>query len=91
MKLDSIVKRLKKIELLEFHYSIAQRQKHSYVSLLENIPEETLVFDFDFKMKIKIGMSPEQISYEFYQQKSRFVLGNISFLYFLSVLSYLFL
>ena len=69
------MKRLRKLELLEFHFSIAQRQRQCYLSLKENVDEETLFIDFDFKMKIKIGLSPEQVSYEFFKQQSRFVLG----------------
>lgn len=75
-ELDTIVKRLRKLELLEFHYSIAQRQRKCYLNFKDNIDEETLFIDFDFKMKIKIGMSPEQVSYEFFKQQTRFVLGR---------------
>jgi hypothetical protein len=74
--LDQTVKRLSKIELLDYHHSIAQRQRESYKYLIENFSEETLFIELDFKMKIKFGMGPEQTSQEFYQQKSRFCLGN---------------
>jgi hypothetical protein len=74
--LNCIVSRLQKIDLLEFHRSIALRQRQSYIKVRENIPDDTLFLDFDFKMKIKIGMSPEQASYEFYNLKTRFVLGK---------------
>ena len=74
--LNAIVTRLQKIELLEFHRSIALRQRQSYIKFRENFQDDTLFIEFDFKMKIQIGMSPEQVSYEFYNLKSRYVLGK---------------
>ena len=81
--LNSIVSRLQRIELLEFHRSIAERQRQSYNKLRENFQDDTLFLDFDFKMKIQIGMSPEQVSYEFDNLKTRYVLGKIRFLVFM--------
>ncbi len=72
-----ILERLKKIELLDFHYNISRRQRDSYNRLKQNVPDDTVFLELDFKERIKIGLSPEQISQEFYRLKSRYVLGNM--------------
>ena len=72
---NSLISKIKKVELLDFHYSIAKRQRESYTFLRTNIPNDTIFIEFDFKEKIKIGMSPQQISQEYFNMKSRYVLG----------------
>ena len=72
-----ILERLRKIELLDFHYNISRRQRESYNRLKQNVPDDTIFLELDFKERIKIGLSPEQISQEFYRLKSRYVLGNM--------------
>lgn len=74
--LDSTLARLDKIEILEYHASIAKRQRESYNYLKENFTDDVIFIELDFKMKIKIGMGPEQYSQEFYNQKTRYCLGN---------------
>ncbi len=73
--LDSTLARLNKIELLDYHASIAKRQRESYNNLKENFSDDVIFIELDFKMKIKIGMGPEQYSQEFYNQKTRYCLG----------------
>jgi hypothetical protein len=73
--INSIRKRISEIELLDYHHSIAQRQRKSYVDMKENLPEGSLLIEIDFKQKIKIGLSPKQINSEFYRQKSRYFLS----------------
>ena len=73
--IENLVQKLKKIELLDFHYSIAKRQRERFNYLKHNVPEDSIFIVFDFKEKVKIGLSPEQMSQEFYNLKSRFVLG----------------
>ena len=41
----------------------------------ENLPDDVLFIELDWKQKIKIGMSPRQVSREFYNQQSRTILG----------------
>ena len=74
--LDKAIKRINKIELLDYHATIAQRQRESYNYWIKNFHDDTVFIELDFKMKIKIGMGPEQVSQEFYNQKSRYCLGN---------------
>lgn len=74
--IDNALQRLNKIELLDYHSSIAKRQRESYNYWSKNFPEDAIFIDLDFKMKIKIGMGPEQCSQEFYNQKARFCLGK---------------
>ena len=77
--------KLNKIELLDYHFSIAKRQRESYNFLKNNLTEDSIFLEFDFKEKIKIGLSPEQVSQEFYNLKTRFVLGMfIQYFYILS-------
>ena len=87
--LDNTMQRLKKIELLDYHALIAKRQRDSYNFWIKNFSKDTLFIELDFKMKIKIGMGPQQCSQEFYNQKSRFCLGNyyLNFFYILAILS----
>ena len=71
----SILDRLNKIEILDYHRSIAERQRKSYETMKMNLNEDSLFIEIDFKQKIKIGLSPRQINSEFYNQKQRIVLG----------------
>ena len=75
ISIKSIINRLNKIEILNYHQSIAQRQRKSYETMKMNLSEDTLFIEIDFKQKIKIGLSPRQINSEFYNQKQRIVLG----------------
>jgi len=84
-KLNNLMHKLNKIELLDYHFSIAKRQRESYNFLKNNLTEDSIFLEFDFKEKIKIGLSPEQVSQEFYNLKTRFVLGMfIQYFYILS-------
>ena len=72
---ENIDRKFNKIEILNWHHSIATRQKASYKYMKENLPVEYLFFELDYKQKITIGMSPRQISKEFYKQQQRSILG----------------
>ena len=90
-EINSLISKIKKVELLDFHHSISKRQRESYNFLRTNIPNDTIFIEFDFKEKIKIGMSPEQISQEYFNMKSRYVLGEfLEFTYLFLRLNYLF-
>ena len=66
---------LNKIKLLDYHYSVANLQRKSYVESKNNLKNGQLFIEMDFKQKIRIGMSPRQINSEFFKQRLRFVLG----------------
>ena len=72
---NDILKRLDKIEILDWHHSIATRQRIKYNSMKEKLPEDYIFIEIDFKQKIVIGMSPRQIGQEYYNQQQRTVLG----------------
>ena len=74
--INSIRNRLDEIDLLDYHSLIAKRQRESYNYLKENFSDDVIFIELDFKMKIKIGMGPEQYSQEFYNQKTRYCLGK---------------
>ncbi len=72
---EKIKECLNKIKLLDYHYSIATLQRRSYVELKNNIKDDQIFIEIDFKQKIRIGMSPRQINSEYFKQQLRFVLG----------------
>ncbi|CAF0975069.1 unnamed protein product [Brachionus calyciflorus] len=45
-----------KIESIDFHYSIAQRQRDSYNSMRNELEEDYILIDMDWKQKITIGV-----------------------------------
>ena len=71
----SFQQNLLKIEILDWHYLVANRQRQSYNSMKQNLPSDVLFIELDWKEKLVIGMSPRQISEEFYNQKQRTLLG----------------
>ena len=46
-----------------------------YINQKDRLPHDYLFIEIDWKQKIKIGMSPRQVSREFYSQQQRTVLG----------------
>ena len=72
---NDILKRLDKVEILDWHQSIATRQRNKYNNMKEKLPEDYIFIEIDFKQKIVIGMSPRQIGKEYYNQQQRTVLG----------------
>ena len=59
-----------------FHKNVAKSQREAYKKHL-TLPElrNKILIELDYKQKIKIGMSPRQISSEYYEQKERTCLG----------------
>jgi hypothetical protein len=66
---------LKKINLLDWHRSIATRQRASYNTMKSNFPKDSIFIELDYKQKVNIGLSPRQPSEEYYNQKQRSILG----------------
>jgi hypothetical protein len=70
---------LKAYEAILFHKNVAHcqrtayKQHHKFVEELEG----KILIEIDFKQKIVIGMSPNQISSEYYEQTMRSCLGNL--------------
>lgn len=60
-----------------FHKNVAnaQRQAYSNHKTVEYLGRDKIVIEADFKQKIKIGLSPRQISSEYYEQQERSCLG----------------
>ena len=73
---------IKKLELIKFHYQIAKRQRKSYKNMLNNkkLFDDSIIIEMDYKQKILIGMSPRQVSGEFYRQQQRSLLGKFLFI-----------
>jgi hypothetical protein len=61
--------------LIKKHINAAKRQRESYIQSKNNLKNGNILIVMDYKEKIKIGMSPRQISSEFYSQKQRSFLG----------------
>jgi hypothetical protein len=61
-----------------FHKNIAFLQRTAYSKQLKNLEElrNKILIELDFKQKFVIGMSPRQVSREFYNQTMRTCLGN---------------
>ena len=57
---------------LFFHKQLASAQRNAYKQhkTVEHLRGKVLI-EVDFKQKIKIGMSPRQITAEFYDQQER--------------------
>jgi predicted RNA binding protein with dsRBD fold (UPF0201 family) len=68
---------LQDMEAIEFHKNIARVQRTAYNQnrTIENLNGKILI-DIDFKQKFVIGMSPRQVSSEYYNQIIRSCLGN---------------
>ena len=77
-KKDAIQK-IRKLEIIRFHSQIAERQRKCYKNNLNDhkLFDNSIVIEMDFKQKILIGLSPRQVSGEFYRQQQRNLLGKI--------------
>lgn len=75
LSIKCIMDNLVNLETLEYHRLIAEKQRSSYKHMKENVSKDTLFIELDYKEKLKIGLSPVQISKEFYAQKQRTLLG----------------
>jgi hypothetical protein len=76
------------IRAILFHKNVAQSQRQAYnehqsPTFLKN----KIMIEADYKEKIKIGLSPRQISKEFYKQEQRSCLSNNFFLLEMGIFS----
>ena len=71
--------KIKELEAIEYHYSIAQRQKctyNRYRTEPEFLGEDSILIDVDYKQKIYYGKNnPRQKTAEFYSYASCSLLG----------------
>lgn len=74
----SAIEKINKLDIIKFHYQIADRQRKCYKKNLTDLKlfDHSIVIEMDFKQKILIGLSPRQVSGEFYRQQQRNMLGN---------------
>ena len=89
IEIDSIketIKNLKDYQVVNFHKNVAKIQRNAYnfhKSNPENLKDKIMI-EVGFKQKIVIGMSPRQVSSEYYNQVQRTCLG-----YYFSTSTYL--
>lgn len=67
---------IKDYQTLLFHKNVAKTQRSAYKNHLkvEELRDKILI-ELDYKQNIKIGLSPRQVSSEYYSQKDRCCLG----------------
>ena len=67
------------IKVLLFHKNVAHCQRLAYNKHHKNIEflRDKKMIEIDYKQKIAIGMSPRQVSAEYYNQVLRSCLGNL--------------
>ncbi|CAF1115489.1 unnamed protein product, partial [Brachionus calyciflorus] len=63
------------INQLDFHKTVASRQREAYNQMKNNLESDYILIEIDWKQKILIGMSPRQTSLEYRNQKTRTLLG----------------
>lgn len=63
-------------EALLFHKNVSKIQREAYKKHLKvDHLKGKILIELDYKQKIKIGLSPRQVSDEYYKQKERSCLG----------------
>ncbi len=74
----SAIDEIEDYQSILFHQNIAYSQRVSYSHQIKNIDFLTnkLLIELDFKQKFVIGLSPRQVSREYYNQTMRSCLGN---------------
>ena len=72
-----IIARIDEFQEIEFHQSVAKRQRNCYNADLVNkeLLKSSIIIDMDFKQKIVIGMGPQQVSSDYYDQQQRALFG----------------
>ena len=75
---------------MHFHKNVARCQREAYNEHRTNINilRDKILIEFDFKQKIVIGLSPRQISEEYYNLIQRSCLGINLALHFLSFINF---
>ncbi len=78
LKNKSITEQLKSLEAISFHKSISRLQRDAYNANLKNVEllNDHIMIEIDFKQKFAIGLSPRQVSKEYYEQVLRSCLGK---------------
>jgi hypothetical protein len=72
-----IITDLGDMQAIVFHKNVAKSQRQAYVEHQSPIfLRNKLMIEVDYKEKIKIGLSPRQISKEFYEQQQRSFLST---------------
>ena len=79
LKFKKIVETLEDHEALLFHKNVAKCQRTAYNAHHKNPSElrNKILIEVDFKQKIVIGLSPRQVSSEYYNQVTRSCVGNV--------------
>lgn len=78
-RFKQLIDELKDYEAILFHKNVAHCQRIAYNEQHKSVEDlfGKILIEVDFKQKIVIGMSPRQISSEFYDQIMRSCLGNL--------------
>jgi hypothetical protein len=78
LEIKNVLDDLLKYHLVMEHRRIAKIQRNAYNAQRKNIDllRNKILIDVDFKQKITIGLSPRQVSTEYYEQEKRTCLGN---------------
>jgi hypothetical protein len=76
-KIKEFIEDLKDFEAILFHKHIASSQRNAYNNHRKTVNElkNKILIELDFKQKITIGLSPRQVSSEYYNQITRSCLG----------------
>lgn len=82
-KINKLTSDANNFEAILFHKNVANAQRKAYTNhkTVQFLGRDKILIEADFKQKIKIGLSPRQISSEYYEQQERSCLGitNIIF------------
>lgn len=75
-KLNKVQSDLSDYETLLFHKNVSKIQKQAFQNhlKLDNLKGKLLI-ELDYKQIIKLGLSPHQVTHEYYKQKKRSCLG----------------
>jgi len=73
-----------------FHKHIASAQRNAYNFQRKNVEnlKNKILIEVDFKQKVTIGLSPRQVSSEYYNQITRSCLGKFELLNFKLVMGF---
>ena len=67
-------------QLIKFHQNVASRQRSVYqnhINNTNNVLNNKILIEVDFKQNIIIGLSPRQVSSEYRLQQTRSCLGDL--------------
>ena len=74
----NVINEIEDYRSILFHKNIANSQCLAYASQIKNteLLKNKILIELDFKQKFVIGLSPRQVSHEFYNQTMRSCLGS---------------